>query len=344
MALLGNLGDEFVGQNQGAYDGVAHAAGLVATAFSGAAASTASTLKGGADNCLPEGFVGVTHELDAQTNTFSSTDIPGAPQDAARFNIYETNNGTSTGTVLGTLDVRCSGVPPAINIGVAVTVDGVVLLDILASNLSFGPGFFSGSVSGFLSTADGSDQISFGNPSNAFGGAFVSVSEDEFSSSVSRNIDFDIGDGILAQIEHNASSGEGFPPSEYGAIHVVDQNFSFDVEAVCQSFDFRVDLQNMGSGLQGPGIFCAPPPIADGYNYHVACFDGSFDDLNVSAADTACATNYFSGDATQVGQPVLDQIQRATDGLLGMSNAVFGGVQAGGEFAMALAESMQQQF
>lgn len=120
---------------------------------------------------------------------------------------------------------------------------------------------------------------------------------------------------------------------------------NFDPESICpNSFLYNGMMMGTPGDVSGGAFFCAPPPLADGFNYFVNCFDGSIEDMVVSPATVACMTNIFEGDPTQVGGAVLQDIQDGTDALLGMHNTVIAVAEAGGEVALKLAEAAQQQF
>ena len=96
--------------------------------------------------------------------------------------------------------------------------------------------------------------------------------------------------------------------------------------------------------VSGGAFFCAAPPLADGFGYFVNCYDGSIDNLVVSAAMVSCMEGIFEGDPTQVGGAVLQDIQDGTDAILSMHNTIISVAEAGGQVALELAQAAQQQF
>ena len=119
-------------------------------------------------------------------------------------------------------------------------------------------------------------------------------------------------------------------------------NFDFE-EFVCES-DLRFEGYMTGTpgAVSGGSIFCARPPLADGYNYFVNCFDGSIDDMVVSQAQESCNT-IFGGGPTTVSGAVLEDIQEGTNALLGMHKTVISVANAGAQVALQLAAAAQQQ-
>lgn len=327
MAQIGDLGDEFVKQNEEAYAGLEHAAQYVATAFdSGGALPTTLAKGGGQQGCLPAEYNGMTLEFDAPSSRYVPTEFPGAPADGVRFLIYETNNGTPTENDIGTVDVSCTGIFPSVNVSVIVTVDNVVIMNLLASNAFFAPGSFGAALSGFIGNASGTNQIQFGQF-----GSFVSLGEFDNS----QNLDFNIGDGTVAFISHSSQPNSGFGGYESAFINVYrEMNF-------VQLFSYSAELDNMGEGdMVGGASFY----MEDGYNLFVNCFNGTVDDMVVSAADPSCAPDYFELDPTPLPAADIAAIQAASDALFGMFNAVSGVAQVGGRIGIAIAEGQVQQF
>jgi hypothetical protein len=327
MGQIGDLGDEFVKQNAQAYAGLEHAAQYVATAFAGSGASPSVVDKGGGEQgCLPAEYTGATLAFDSPSSSYVATTFPGAPSNGVRFLIYETNNGTATENDIGTVDVSCTGIFPSVNVTVIVTVDDVVLLNLLASNAFFAPGSFGAGLSGFISNANGSNQIQFGQL-----GGFISVTE--FDSS--QTLDFDIGGGVFAFISHSKQLDAGFGGYESGFVNVYrEMGFT-------RLFDYNANLDNMGEGdMVGGGLFYAE----DGFNFFVNCFKGTIDNMVVSAAGPSCAPEYFDIDPTPLPPGDIAAIQSASDALFGMFNAVAGVAEVGGQVGIAIAESQAQQF
>jgi hypothetical protein len=120
---------------------------------------------------------------------------------------------------------------------------------------------------------------------------------------------------------------------------------SFDFEEFVCPNDLRFEGHMMGTpgDVSGGSIFCARPPLADGFNYFVNCFDGSIADMVVSQAQEACNYGFFGSPPTQVSGGVLNDIQAGTNALLGMHNTVISVAEAGAEVALQLAAAQQQQ-
>lgn len=118
--------------------------------------------------------------------------------------------------------------------------------------------------------------------------------------------------------------------------------FDFD-EFVCPN-DLRFEGHMMGTpgDVSGGSIFCARPPLFDGFNYFVNCFDGSISNMVVSQAQETCNFGFFADPPTQVSQGLLNQIQDGTNALLGMHNTVISVAEAGAEVALQLAAAAQQ--
>ena len=326
MGQIGDLGDGFVTQNAQAYAGLEHAAQFVATAFAGPGASPAVVDKGGEQGCIPAEYTGTTLAFDAPSSSYVPTTFPGAPSNGVRFLIYETNNGTPTENDIGTVDATCTGTFPDVNVTVIVTVDNVVLLNLLASNAFFAPGSFGAGLSGFISNANGSSQIQFGQL-----GGFISVSE--FDNTLT--LDFNIGDGVFAFISHSKQADGEFGGYESGFVNVYrEMGFT-------RLFDYNADLDNMGQGdMVGGGLFYAE----EGNNLFVNCFNGTIDNMVVSAADPSCAPEYFEIDPTPLPPGDIAAIQAASDALFGMFSAVRGVAEVGGQIGIAIAEGQLQEF
>ena len=189
MGELAELGDKYVGANQATYDGVGFLAESLQSSLASGLPAAAFSAKQG-DGCLPDGLAGVTHEFDAPSGMFVAGDIPGAPVDAARFNLYETNGGVPSSNVIGTLDVSCTGqFPSGANLRLLVSADGTELLDLRMTNASFSPQFFSSQLDGSLNSPDG-DSLAFG----AFGFEGGSYISEDVMFGGGETLNFDLGD------------------------------------------------------------------------------------------------------------------------------------------------------
>jgi len=326
MAEIGDLGDEFVGQNAGEYEGVAYAAQYVATAFETSGAAALSRKGGGGATCFGQDLAGTTFDFDAPSGKYVSTQIPGGPPGGVRFLIYR----PQTDTEIGSVDVTCTGIFPSVNVNVIVTANGVDILNLLASNAYFAPNSFGATVSGLLRNADGTDEVAFGS----LGTGWISI--DEFSRT--RSLDFEVGQETYATIMHNVSPDTGFGGYESANINVYRQQSDF-----IRLFDYRADLQSVdGGNLSGGGLFYAEPPAGDGFLYFVNCFDGTLDAMTVAGANASCASDYFELDPTPLPAGDIAAIQDATDALLSMFNVVSGVAEVGGTVGMAIAANQQQ--
>lgn len=332
MSELGDLGAQFIEANRATYDTLDQASELIGDAFAGGVPAPSSVLKQA--GCLPVELAGQTLLVDVQSDTFTPTD-PRGPSDAVQFVLL-----SDPQTEVGYVNLTCSGVlPGAITVNITVnTTDGTEVLSLTASNVSvFPPSSFSASLTGTLSSSSG-DSVQFG----AFGfegGAAIFL--DEFSRFTSTA--FLVGDGITATVNQDVTLDPSFT-SENIRLNVQGAP-NFDPESICPSnFFYSGSMMGTPGDVSGGAFFCAPPPLADGFNYFVNCFDGSIEDMVVSPATVACMTNIFEGDPTQVGGAVLQDIQDGTDALLGMHNTVIAVAEAGGEVALELAEAAQQQF
>ncbi|NNE17193.1 MAG: hypothetical protein HKN10_01830 [Myxococcales bacterium] len=334
MSELGDLGAQFIEANQATYDTLAQSSELIGAAFAGGVSAPSTALKQA--GCLPVELAGQTLLVDVQSNTFTPTD-PRGPSDAVQFVLL-----SDPQTEVGYVNLTCSGVlPSAITVNITVnTTDGTEVLALTASNISVSPpSSFSASLTGTLSSSGG-DSVQFG--SFGFeGGSSVFVDEfNRFTSSA-----FLVGDGITASVSQDATSDPSFA-SENIRLNVQGAP-NFDPESICpSSFFYSGSMMGTPGDVSGGAFFCAPPPLADGFNYFVNCFDGSIEDMVVSAATAACIdmAGIFEGEPTQVGGAVLQDIRDGTNALLGMHNTVIAVAEAGGEVALKLAEAAQQQF
>lgn len=324
MAAIGQLGDNFVGQNQEAYEGLAHAAEYVATAFETPGATAALRAKA-QDGCLPSEYLGTTWEFDSVSSRYMATNFPGGPSNGVRFLIYETSGGS--------VDVSCTGsLLSTVAVTVSVNVDGTEVLNLQASDAYFGFGTFGASLRGVLRNSDATEEIPFG----VLGTGWINVDE-QYGDNLS--LDFDLGSETYATIMHNLYEDPSFGVSQEAHINVYrQQNF-------IQLFNYYADLMSMeGIDMSGGGIFYAEEPVGDGYNHFVNCFNGTMDDMMVSAADPSCASSYFEIDPTPLPAGDINAIQNATNALLGMFNAVGGVARVGARVGIAIAASQEQQF
>ena len=155
----------------------------------------------------------------------------------------------------------------------------------------------------------------------------------------------DLGDGIVGHVRSSVSQNSGFDEdSVFIDVYELYNPVPFDY--ACPALTFQADLRASGGGaMTGPGVFCAPPPTADGYNYHVACYEGTRNGVSVSSAAMSCLTDLYFLEPTQISGGDLQLIERGTNGILGMYRAVAGTAQAAGAFGLAVAaETAQQQF
>jgi hypothetical protein len=333
MSELGDLGAQFIEANQATYDTLDQASGLIGAAFAGGLPAPSTALKQA--GCLPDELAGQTLLVDVQSDTFTPTD-PRGPSNAVQFVLL-----SDPQTEVGYVNLTCAGVlPGAITVTITVnTTDDTEVLNLTASNISVSPpsSFSAASLAGTLSSSGG-DSVQFG----AFGfEGGSSIFLDEFSRFTSTA--FLVGEGITASVNQDVTLDPSFA-SENIRLNVQGAP-NFDPESICpNSFLYNGSMMGTPGDVSGGAFFCAPPPLADGFNYFVNCFDGSIEAMVVSPATVACMTNIFEGDPTQVGGAVLQDIQDGTDALLGMHNTVIAVAEAGGEVALKLAEAAQQQF
>jgi hypothetical protein len=325
MAEIGDLGDEFIGQNQAVYEGLDVVAEHAATAFETSGVSGALRSKGaGQSGCFPAALVGTTFAFEAPTGTYVSTQIPGGPPDGVRFLIYEVNGGAPTENDIGTVDVTCTGALPSVNVNVIVTSDEVVLLNLLASNAYFAADSFNATqLSGFLSNADGTDQVPFSNGTIGI-----------YTSGLNEFLEFEVGENTYAQITHSALMDTGSGATETAFVNVFRNSSSFD-----RLFDYSANLAGMPGNLSGGGTFYAAPPVGDYSIAFVNCFEGSLEEMTVSAADPACLLDQEGYEPFPLSEGDLNAIQDAADALFSMFNAVMGVASTGGEIGMAIAAS-----
>lgn len=331
MSELGDLGAQFIGENQATYDTLGQATELIGAAFAGGlpAPSTASKQAG----CLPEELAGQTLLVDVQSSTFTPTD-PRGEADEVRFVLLSDSQ-----TEVGYVNITCIGVLPGqITVNVSVnTLEGVEVLNLAASGINvFPPSTFSASLAGTLRSASGEDELPFG----AFGfegGSQISV--DEFVRFASTA--YQVGPTVSAFVSQSVTT-DTFASESIRMVVAGPPNFNFE-EFVCTN-DLRFDgfMDGTPGDVLGGSIFCARPPLADGFNYFVNCFEGSIFDMVVSQANEACNTGFFASPPTQVSGGVLSDIQAGTNALLGMHNTVIAVAEAGGEVALQLAAAAQQ--
>lgn len=335
MSELSDLGDRFVGENQATYDTLDEASQLFGAALAGGAAAASTAPKQG--GCLPPGVASTTVLVDVQSNTFTPTN-PQGPPDAVQFRLL-----SDPQTEVGYVNVSCTGVlpnPTSINISVNTT-NQVEVLSLVATNLfAFPPASFAATLTGTLRSADGQDEVPFGQLGFGGNGSFVSL--DEFSRTSATS--FLVGQTVNASVIQNAFSDPSFPSEDISL--VVEDTVDFDFDFNCPSlFSYRAMMSGAPGNVNGGGIFCARPPLGDDFNYFVNCDSGSIDNLVVSEADASCQDLIFEGDPTPVPGSVLQDIQDGTNALLGMHTTVISVAEAGAQVAIQLiAESQQQPF
>jgi hypothetical protein len=243
---------------------------------------------------------------------------------------------------VGYVNLTCAGVlPSAITVNISVnTMNEVEVLNLTASNLSvFPPTSFSAFLAGTLRSSSGEEEVSFG----AFGfEGNSSLYLDEFSRSASTA--YQVGPTVTAFVSQNVTTDPSFMSEDIFMV-VAGGPPAFDFEEFVCPNDLRFEGHMMGTpgDVSGGSIFCARPPLADGFNYFVNCFDGSIADMVVSQAQEACNYGFFGSPPTQVSGGVLSDIQAGTNALLGMHNTVISVAEVGAEVALQLAAAQQQQ-
>ncbi len=333
MAELGDLGTQFIEANQATYGALDEASELIGAAFESTLPAPSIGQKQA--GCLPQELAGQTILIDVQSDTFMPTN-PQGPEDAVQFRLL-----SDPQTEVGYVNLTCAGVlPSAITVNISVnTMNEVEVLNLTASNTSvFAPTSFSASLSGTLRSSSGEEEISFG----AFGFEGNSLLYlDEFSRSASTA--YQVGPTVTAFVEQTVSTDTSFASENIRMVVAGPPSFDFE-EFVCPN-DLRFEGFMMGTpgDVSGGSIFCARPPLADGFNYFVNCFDGSIADMVVSQAQEVCNYGFFGSPPTQVSGGVLSDIQAGTNALLGMHNTVISVAEAGAEVALQLAAAQQQQ-
>jgi hypothetical protein len=334
MSELGDLGAQFIEANQATYDTLDQATGVIGAAFAaGLPAPSAATKQ---DGCLPDELAGQTFLVDVQSGTFTPTVARGEP-DEVQFVLL-----SDPQTEEGYVNITCVGVAPSLSsVNISVnTTGGVEVLNLTASQINvFPPSTFSASLAGTLRSSSGEDEVPIGV--FTFEGTSA-LFMDEFSKSASTA--FQVAPTVNALVEQNLSLDPSFASENIRMLVAGPASFDFD-EFVCTN-DLRFEgfMEGTPGDVSGGSIFCARPPLADGFNYFINCFDGSIDNMVVSQATEACNTGFFGDPPTQVSGGVLTDIQDGTNALLGMHNTVISVAEAGAQVALQLATAAQQQF
>ena len=330
MSELGDLGSEFIEENQATYDTIEEASDLIGAAFAGGIPAASAALKQA--GCLPAELAGQTLLVDVQSETFTPT-VPRGPAEAVQIVLL-----SDPQTEVGYANITCQGVfPSSISVNVTVNLnDGTEVLNLTASNIFVSPpATFQAMLSGTLSSSSG-NTVDFGAVGFEGGSALFT---DEFSTSASTA--FLIDAITVADVNQNVFIDPSFASEDISIL--LEQGRDFDFNFNCESaVDYEARMFGTPGNVSGGGIFCARPPIGDDFRYHVNCTEGSIDDLVVSRATLECQENAgFFGDATQLPDSVLQEIQDGTDALIGMHRAVIGVARAGAAVALQLAASQQ---
>lgn len=333
MSELGELGTQFIEANRTTYDTLGQATELIGDAFEAGLPVPSVVPK--QSECLPPELEGQTLLVDVQTGVFTPTD-PRGPSDAVQFVLL-----SDPQTEEGYVNITCTGALSSLT-GVTISVNttaGVEVLSLTATNISVFPPSFSAILSGTLRSSSGEDEVPFGT--FGFEGG-SSLFLDELSTFASTA--YQVAPTVTAFVEQTVTTDPSFASENIRMLVAGPPAFGFD-EFVCQN-DLRFEGFTMGTpgDVSGGSIFCARPPLADGFNYFVNCFDGSISDMVVSQAQEACNFGFFGDPPTQISQGLLNQIQTGTNALLGMHNTVIAVAEAGAEVALALAAAAQQQF
>lgn len=334
MSGLSDLGNQYIDANQGTYDTLGQAPGLIGDALAGGLPA-ASTVPKQAAGCLPDELAGQAFSVNVLDGTFAP-DVPrGTPNaGAVQFVLL-----SGPGSEEGYLNVTCAGLLPSpiVTISVNTTAD-VEVLNLTASVTNiFPPSSLNASLAGVLRNTAG-DEVSFG----AFGfEGGSSIGLDDFSRFASTA--FLVSDTVTASVQQSVTTDPSFASENIGII--VQDAPNFDPMGICPSnFLYNGSMMGDPANVSGGAFFCAAPPFGDDFNRFVNCFDGSIEDMGVSVAEERCMANFFEGDPTILSPAGLAQIQEGTDALLSMHNTVIAVAEAGAEVALQLAAAQQQQF
>lgn len=324
LAGIAQLADEFIGgENAEAYEGLDFAAAALEGLFGGSAASALVVTK--QESCIPPELQNMTLEYDAPLGTYISRDIPGAPEGGVRIFIYEIDQNTPTDNNIGSLNVTCEGFLPNVAVTASLTVNGsegpVEVLNLNASG-TFGLDSYSLNVSGFLASADGTQQINYGDLGDS-GGSMTS-----FDSNF--GVTFTVGERTFATLSRFVSSTE----------ESVFINVRRETPELFEELLFSANPFGPGEVVSGPATFVLNPPAGSGAIDIVACLEGTFESMSVLPASESCSDGFL--DLIQLPQADLDAMERAYQGLQGMYAAVEGVSAAGAAIALEALAGMNQ--
>jgi hypothetical protein len=334
---IAELGDEIIGQNAEAYEGLDFAADALESLFGAQAASAAlSSKQVGGPGCIPPQLQNATFVYDPPSQTYTSMQIPGGPEGGVRVLIYDVSGGApNTDNNIGNLDITCSGTFPTFNVTANLNVNDDVVLNINGNLNIFDVSSYQVTVGGFLRTADGSQQINFGEESS--GGSFSSF---DTSSNSSFGVDFIVGEGVHGVLTRFLSVDPSFS-DENVLIKVFKEGVTPDPfgTVLFEDFAFDASLTPTGGGtLSGPGTFFLNPELGgSGGIDQVACLEGTFDNMSVTPASESCQMFSEGYDLVPLPQTDLDAMERAYEALQGMYSAVEGVTSAGASIALSAA-------
>jgi hypothetical protein len=115
-----------------------------------------------------------------------------------------------------------------------------VLLNLLASNAYFGVDTFTATLSGFLSNADGTDQIPFGLSGGSINMTAFNLAE---------FLDFEVGENTYAQITHSMQADTGSGATEAAFVNVFRNSSTGSFERL---FDYTASLAGTPGSCSTP--------------------------------------------------------------------------------------------
>ena len=326
---IDELADALIGANAKAYEGVAFAAAALEGAFGTPAASAAVVTK--QESCIPADLQNTTLAYDAPSGTYTSSQIPGAPEGGVRILVYEIEGGAPTESNIGNLDVTCSGFLPNPELVVTLNVNGVDVLKLNAV-ASLGFDYYYITVSGFLADATGAQKINYGE--SGYDGGSVSSYDSLFG------VTFTIGEGTYATLTRSVSASPEFG-EQWVMINVFKEGQNF-----IREFDFManpVTQEGTGEVMLGHATFELNPDAITGYSYDiVACFEGTFENMSVMRA-SECFAEPEIVDLIDLPPSELQAIEDGYHGLQRMYAAVERVSTAAAAIGLAALADMNQQ-
>lgn len=326
LEALAQVADQVIGSNEEAYEGLAFATEALESVF-GAQLPTASLKQNG--GCIPPELQDSTFEYDPPSQTYGSMQVPGAPPGGLRIFIYDVSSGSPDVTSnIGYLDVTCSGALPNFNMIATLNVNSVDVLSVSANVNIFDSSSYQVTVSGFLADSTATQRIDF-DPVQS-GGSFSGF-ETSFTSNF--GVEFLVGARTYAVLTRFLSV-DTLEPSFNQEDLLINVRKEGDSEFSIYDFEFMALVGATGGGtLSGPGTFFLLPELGGGGGSDaVACFEGTFENMNVSAATESCALGY---EIIPLPPEDIAAIERAYQGLQGMYSGVEGVTTTAARIALA---------